>query len=142
MSGFVVDANATVAWLFEEPEHASQLPEDFGEATLVVPWLWRTEVSNVILVTERRQRITEAQGTRYLQILDALDIEVVGEPLQRPLEMLAQFARPHHLTAYDALYLELAVSVGLPLCTFDGGLQDAARRLGVELIVDRRSRPK
>ncbi|HEX9640220.1 MAG TPA: type II toxin-antitoxin system VapC family toxin [Candidatus Krumholzibacteria bacterium] len=137
MSGFVVDANTTIAWLFGESAHAGKLPKDFGEASLVVPWLWRAETTNVILVAERRKRITEAQGIRFLQILDALEAEVVGEPLRRQLEALASFARPHQLTAYDALYLELAVSLGLPLCTLDHGLQAAARRLGVELIIDR-----
>ncbi|MCA8953155.1 MAG: type II toxin-antitoxin system VapC family toxin [Planctomycetes bacterium] len=50
---------------------------------------------------------------------------------------MANFARPHQLTSYDALYLELAIGVGKPLCTLDHGMQDAARRLGVELVIDR-----
>lgn len=136
MPRFVVDANATIAWLFNEP-NATQLPEDFSSARFLVPWLWRTEVTNVILIAERRKRITQSQDIRFLQILDALEIDVVGEPLHRPLETLAHFARPHQLGGYDALYLELAVSSGLPLCTFDHGLQDAAKRLGVDLVVDR-----
>ena len=139
MSGHVVDANTTLAWLWNEPRSAAQLPADFAETVMVVPWLWRTEVTNAVLVRERRKHLTQAQGTRYLQILDSLAVEVVGEPTHRSLEALAHFARPHQLTSYDALYLELAVAVGRPLCTLDNGLQDAARRLGVELIIDRKS---
>ena len=135
MSELVTDANSTIAWLLDEPARA-RLPADFGEQTFVVPWLWRVETTNVILVAERRRRITEAQGTRLLQILDALDVDVVGEPTRRTSEALGNFARPHQLTTYDALYAELAVSLGLPLCTLDHGLQDAVRRLGVRLVVD------
>lgn len=135
----MVDASTTIAWLFGEERQSTRLPDDFGRVSLSVPWLWRTEVTNVILVAERRRRITIAQGSRYLLVLDALRVEAVGEPLQRPLAAFADFARPHQLTAYDARYLEVAVNLGLPLCTLDHGLQDAARRIGVELVVDRES---
>lgn len=134
MSGFVVDASATLAWLFGEEKHRAQLPADIESAEMVAPWLWRTQITNAVLVKERRGLITPADGTRFLQIVDALEVEMVGEPSHRTLESLAHFARPHQLTAYDALYLELAISAGLPLCTFDGALQAAARQCGVLLV--------
>lgn len=137
MSGHVVDANTTLAWLWAEPSAADQLPADFAETSMIVPWLWRTEVTNAVLVRERRKHLTQAQGTRFLQILDSLDLEVVGEPTHRTLEALGHFARPHQLTSYDAIYLELAINVGKPICTLDKGMQDAARRIGVELVIDR-----
>lgn len=135
--GHVVDANTTLAWLWGEPGTIDQLPVDFAETPMVVPWLWRAEVVNAVLVRERRRHLTQAQGTRYLHILDSLALEVVGEPTHRTLEALANFARPHQLTSYDALYLELAIAVGKPLCTLDNGMRDAARRLGVALVIDR-----
>jgi hypothetical protein len=42
--------------------------------------LWRLEVTNVLLVAERRRRITEAQATRFLDLLGQLPIEVEAEP--------------------------------------------------------------
>ncbi len=137
MPGHVVDANTTLAWLWSEPSNVEELPADFAETAMIVPWLWRTEVVNAVLKRERKKQLTQAQGTRFLQILDSLAVEVVGEPTHRSLEALGLFARPHQLTAYDALYLELAVAVGRPLCTLDRGLQDAGRRLGVDLVIDR-----
>lgn len=137
MSGHVVDANTTLAWLWAEPGSVEKLPVDFAEIAMIVPWLWRTEVTNAVLVRERRKHLTQAQGTRYLQILDSFALEVVGEPVHRSLESVGHFARPHQLTSYDALYLELAIATGRPLCTLDNGMQDAARRLGIDLIIDR-----
>ncbi len=46
-------------------------------------------------------------------------------------------ARPHQLTSYDAVDLELAMSLKLPLFTRDNNLIAAARRVGVELVADR-----
>ena len=77
---------------------------------------------------------TTAQGTRLLEAIEALDIEVVGEPVNRTLSSLAQTARPHQLTAYDAIYLDLAISLALPLFTDDGNLRIAAERVGVPVI--------
>lgn len=42
-----------------------------------------------------------------------------------------QLARAHHLSAYDASYLELAIRLGLPLACLDGKLRAAARATGV-----------
>ena len=40
-------------------------------------------------------------------------------------------ARSHHLTAYDAAYLELALRLGVPLAWLDENLKTAAREAGV-----------
>jgi predicted nucleic acid-binding protein len=40
----------------------------------------------------------------------------------------------HHLTAYDAAYLELALRTGLPLATLDDDLRKAALTAGVALV--------
>ncbi len=42
-------------------------------------------------------------------------------------------ARTHNLTVYDASYLELASRLGLPLCTLDTQLIQAAPKIGVAL---------
>jgi predicted nucleic acid-binding protein len=133
---FVIDASTTLAWLLGEEEQRRRLPKDFDQAFLVAPWLWRIEICNVILKNERRGKISVVQGTRLLQIIDAMQIEVVSEPANRSIETLALFSRPHQLTSYDALYLELAISLDLPLCTLDRNLQSAARRSGLTLIID------
>jgi predicted nucleic acid-binding protein len=42
--------------------------------------------------------------------------------------------RAFQLTAYDAVYLELARREGLPLATLDKGLRAAAKKAGVALL--------
>jgi predicted nucleic acid-binding protein len=43
-------------------------------------------------------------------------------------------ARSFQLTAYDAVYLDLARREGLPLATLDKGLRAAAVKAGVALL--------
>ncbi len=47
---------------------------------------------------------------------------------------LAQIARPHQLSSYDAVYFDLAVRLGIPLVTDDGNLRAAVERVGIEWV--------
>jgi predicted nucleic acid-binding protein len=130
----VIDSSVTLAWLFDEDKSTRRIEPVLAGSDLVAPWLWRLEVVNVILIRERRKLLTVARGTQLLQLLEDLDVEIVGEPPSRSLTALAAAARPHQLTAYDAVYLDLAISHGLPLFTRDHNLRDAANRLGLILV--------
>jgi len=134
MAACVADARVTLAWVFDEGGRGTALDRQIGELDLVAPWLWRLEVVNAVLVRERRRELSEAKGSRLLAALESLEIDIVGEPVPRNLVSLAQTARPHQLTAYHAVYLDLAVSLGLPLLCDDGSLRSAAERVGVPLI--------
>jgi predicted nucleic acid-binding protein len=133
MTGVIIDASATLAWLFEEGTHAERFDSMLGKLRLVAPSLWRLEVTNAVLVKERRQQITPQQGARYLKILEALEVEYVPLSIAVGMEPLAQLARAHQLSSYDAVYLDLALVRGLPLWTLDKNLRQAAQRAGVEL---------
>ncbi len=136
MSGnaFVLDASATLAWAFDEDGFGEVLGGLIRDSTPVVPWLWRLEVTNAILVKERRKILSPADGTRLLGLLDELGVEVVGEPVTRTLAALAELARAHDLSSYDATYLELAIALEAPLLTTDVALRRASIACGVALL--------
>lgn len=134
MGRCLIDASVTLAWLFDESGRGAALDRQLKPLQLVAPWLWRLEVVNAVVARERRRQITEVQGIRLLSTLECVAVEVVPEPATRTLNGLAQTARPHQLTAYDAVYLDLAISLGLPLLTDDMNLRAAALRIGMELI--------
>jgi predicted nucleic acid-binding protein len=67
-------------------------------------------------------------------LLDELPVEFIPEPAGRTSASLAQIARPYQLSAYDAVYLDLADRLGLPLFTRDNNLRSAAARAGVPLV--------
>ena len=100
----------------------------------VAPWLWRIEIVHVVLKRERQKKLTQAEGTQYLQAIESLNVEIIDEPSDRTMVELAQAARLHQLTSYDAVYFDLAVRLGIPLITDDGNLQSAIERVGIEWI--------
>jgi len=101
-----------------------------AERGAVVPSLWWFEIRNVLLVAERRQRLTGAESDEFLAELARLPIEIDREPVSA--EVLA-LGRRFKLSAYDAAYLELALRRQATLATFDAALAAAARRLKVPL---------
>jgi predicted nucleic acid-binding protein len=132
---FVIDTSVAMAWCFEDEatEAADLVLDRLREDEAVVPAIWPLEVANVLLVAERRGRLTEAQVSRFLGLLTQLPIEVDDAP--RELAGIVAAGRRHELSSYDASYLVLAERLGASLATLDGRLSKAAERAGVELLV-------
>ena len=103
------------------------------EDEAVVPAIWSLEIANVLLVAERRGRLSEAQASRFLELLQQLPIEVDDVPVD--LAAVVAAGRRHELSSYDAAYLVLAERAGAPLATLDRRLAEAASRAGVRLLV-------
>lgn len=131
---FVVDASVTLAWCFEDEANpqTEALLDRLSDDTAVVPSLWELEVSNVLLLGERRGRLSESQTARFVALLGQLPILVDSGSVD--MEAVLAVGRHHALTAYDAAYLVLAEREGVPLATLDNKLRNAARAVGVKLI--------
>lgn len=132
----VLDASITMAWCFVDEatpfvKSVFRLVRDRGA---VVPTIWPLEIANTLPIGERRQRITEAATTRFIQTLQALPIAVDERASSAAWEMVLALGRAQGLSAYDAAYLELAMRQGLPLATNDTRLSEAASRVGVPLL--------
>lgn len=115
---FVVDNSVVMAWCFEDEAslYADAVLERLNEAEALAPAIWPLEVGNVLLVAERRGRLTEAESARFLALLEELPLTVVQEHPQRDMGHILMLAREHRLSTYDASYLDLAMREGVPPC--------------------------
>jgi predicted nucleic acid-binding protein len=132
---FVVDASVAACWFMPDERHpiADFAFERIAHDPAMAPALWWYELRNVLIVSERRGRLDSAQTARVLRLLKGLPVAIDADVEE---EVLMQLARRHHLTAYDAAYLELAMRKGHPLATLDAALATAARAERVPLIGD------
>ena len=135
MTGLVVDASLTAAWCFEDEQtkYARNILKRAEHITFVVPAIWPVEMVNVLLVNERRKRITPADTARAVTLFNELAIQVDRPPRLQPFDATLLLARAHKLSSYDASYLELALRESLPLATLDEQMRDAANAAGVQL---------
>ena len=134
---FVLDGSVTMVWGFEDEDdaYAAAVLEWMPDRQAHVPALWALEVANALVVGERRGRTTPADTSRFLAILGTFPIAVDDETAARAWADTMHLARAHHLSAYDASYLELALRHGLPLASLDGKLKAAAAAVGIPLYV-------
>jgi len=132
----VLDVSAVGAWCFEdERTPASEaLLARLPDCELCVPGLFLWELANVLLMAERRSRITAADRSSFLALITALDLRLDPADPTVTWHDVLNLAERHHLTAYDAAYLELAMRWGLPLASRDAALGAAARAAGLELL--------
>ena len=133
MTGFVLDCSVAMTWCFgdETNPYSEAVLQDLADAGAVVPSIWLLEMANVLLVAERRKRISKAQSRRFVELLQTLPIAVDDVSAARAWDGVLSLAREQQLSAYDATYLELAMREGLPLATADNALKRAAKRCGV-----------
>lgn len=132
---FVLDCSVALSWCFpdERGKAGDHLLSRLSNGGAVVPPLWFLEVSNALLMGERRRRLSPEETAEAFDLLSQLPLEIdsrSGFPLAVDLLSLA---RKHKLSAYDAAYLELARRLHLPLATLDRSLQKAAKSLDIAL---------
>ncbi len=136
MSDFVLDCSVSISWIFsdEHSHYAEAVLRLLEHQQAIVPSIWLLEIANVLLVGERRGRITQAQTSQALLLLESLDIVVDDNTENQALSATLTLGREQRLAAYDAAYLELAIRLQLPLATLDERLATAANRCGVILL--------
>lgn len=130
---FVLDASVAASWFLDEIDHPhvglawNMMRTD----SAAVPSIWWYEIRNVLLMAERRKRLTPQDADHAWRRIRLLRVEVDPVPDdQRCLTL----ARRHALSVYDAAYLELAQRISCPLATRDRALTAAAKAESVALI--------
>lgn len=132
----VLDASATLAWLYPE-ELTGAITAAFemiADDCAWVPCLWRIEVAKCLSVNLRRGKITPLRLRESLVDLQLLPILCDPETNDHVWGKTLELADRHNLTVYDATYLELALRRALPLATLDDDLRLAAQQEGVALL--------
>jgi len=121
MAVVVVDASALAALLFGEST-AAQVAERLEKAVLAAPTLLRYEVSHACLKKIARYPDRRGELLRAMDVFTRMEIQEIEI---QPLEVMS-LAEAAKLSFYDASYLWLSRSLGVPLVTLDRKLQDAA----------------
>lgn len=129
----VLDASILVAWFLDETSdpRVEAAFDTIARVETLAPSLFYHEIRNALLVSEWRNRITESMSAAFLRDLGLLPIRL--EPAGDDASLMT-LARKRKLTVYDAAYLALAKTEGLPLATLDRDLEKAAVAEGVTLF--------
>jgi predicted nucleic acid-binding protein len=125
-----------LSWCFrdEQSEESLEVLNLAKTRAVLVPSLWHIEMANVLGISFRKGRLSEADLAVALNVFANLELHT--DPLVPAIStsILLPLMQTYSLTAYDAVYLELAQRLNLPLATLDAGLVTASRQAGVVLL--------
>ena len=129
----VIDCSVALSWVMpdERSQGVDQLLDHVIEEGGAVPLLFRVEVGNALLTGLRRNRITSDFLGRAVGRLDELPLHADTQGADLVWTSCIDLASTYNLTLYDAVYLELALRLRLPLATLDKKLAGAAENAGV-----------
>jgi predicted nucleic acid-binding protein len=132
----VIDSSVTIAWNISD-EQTDAVREVLSAVALsgaIVPTLWRVEVASALQAAIRRGRIDANYRDTSIADLQTLDISIDGEGDRHIWNTTLTFADRFGLTVYDAVYLELAQRLALPLASLGRQLRRAGDALGLTLL--------
>jgi predicted nucleic acid-binding protein len=128
----VLDSSYAMALALPDETEPASRTEVLG-MTLIAPHIFPVEVANASLNSVRRRRYDPAEAAQVCRAIEELGVDVLAPPAVGPSHHL-RFALAHGLSAYDAMYLDLALAQRCPLATRDLPLAAAAKNAGLLVL--------
>lgn len=129
MNKVVADASAVIAVILGEAARAEILRRTEG-VQLVAPESLPFEIPNAFSNKFKRDLLTAEEAMKALNYFERIPIQYAPVDLHRATEL----AYERSIYAYDAYMLATALQHACPLLSLDGGLNEAARQVGIEII--------
>ncbi len=125
----VADTNIFLAVALGEPERERLIQAVIGHE-LIAPEVLPFELGNALTAMTKKQRLSPEEVVATWDIVSAIPVEL------RRIDMSAALALSvtHGIYAYDAYYLECAVSHRAPLLTLDKGMRRVAQSLSLTVM--------
>lgn len=130
---FVLDASVAIAWVVasQATAYTKAVRRRARREPYHVPVIFAVEITNVLVVLERRGILTEHGAEAAASVLSRLN-PIVHE-ISLDISQLRNLANRFNLTAYDANYLALALELRLPVACGNRPLKAALNAAGVKL---------
>jgi predicted nucleic acid-binding protein len=125
----VIDASAVIAVITQE-EHRSALIRLTAGAELLSASSLPVELGNAFSAMFKRDRISLREAKAAVVAYQRIPIRLTAIDLRQALDLSHDLG----IYAYDAYLIACGLQNRAALLTLDGGLRDAARRAGVEVL--------
>lgn len=131
----VIDASVALSWVLPAEDtdqalflrnHALENPQTI---LLVPPTFWY-EVTNVLWVATRRQRLSNQNDLKALDLLIDFEFTVWNANPEHCLNL----SLTHNLAVYDTAYLDIAIDQQAVMWTMDQQLKEAAESLDITVL--------
>mgnify|MGYP005624472289 CR=1 FL=1 len=125
----VADTNTFLAVALNEPERTQIVRATTGH-DLVAPEVLPFEIGNALTAMLKRGALSAEEVPLAWDAVQAIPVDLRGLDLPAALALAVRFG----VYAYDAYFLECALSLRLPLLTLDPGMKHIARQLSISIV--------
>ena len=131
----VIDASVALSWVLptEDTEQTLSLRKhalDNPQTILLVPPTFLYEVTNALWVATRRQRLSNHNALKALDLLIDFEFTMWFADPERCLNL----SLIHKLAVYDTAYLDIAIDKQATMWTMDQRLKKAAESLDITVL--------
>lgn len=88
------------------------------------------EIGNALSALVKRQRLTESEAITALGITNEIPVKLIKTNIQEALEIAIKF----NIYAYDAYYIQCALSTNNPVLTLDKRMKAVANELSINTL--------
>jgi predicted nucleic acid-binding protein len=123
----VIDASIAIKAILPNPlqGHCRALVQTFADVQPVAPALWVYETTSAISKAVHFEQLTENEGRRALEQMDALGVQLFVSDLEQNRSAFGWTLELRRGSAYDSFYLVLAQALDCDFWTADKKLFNA-----------------
>ena len=125
----VADTNTFLAVALDEPEKSQIVRVTTGH-DLVAPEVLPFEIGNALTAMLKKGAISPEEVPAAWDAVDAVPVDLRRLDMRAALDLAVRFG----IYAYDAYFLECALSLRLSLLTLDRGMKHVARELSIPTV--------
>ncbi len=125
----VTDTNIFLAVVLNEPEKG-RIIEQTSNCKLLSPEILPYEIGNALSAIVKRKQLTTEQALQAIELADAIPVRLIQPDIKSALELALRF----NIYAYDAYFLQAALSLNCPLLTLDKKMKEVAKQLNIVVL--------
>lgn len=125
----IADTNTFLAVALYEPEREKIIRLTLGH-DLVAPDILPFEIGNALSAMLKRKRIQPEELLPVWDVTQQIPVDLRSVNIREALKTASKF----NIFAYDAYFIECAISLHCPLITLDQRMIEVARSMGVKIM--------
>jgi predicted nucleic acid-binding protein len=125
----VIDTNIFLAVALNEP-NKQKIIKITANAQAIAPEILPYEIGNALSVMYKRKQVSSVDALKAEAISNSIPVRLVSVDIEASLAI----ALANNMYAYDAYFLQCALSVSQPLLTLDLRLRKIARKLNINVL--------
>ena len=125
----IADTNTFIAVALNEPEKNRIINHTNGHE-IISPDVLPFEIANALTAMFKKRRLTKQEIIVAWELIQRIPVDLRQTNIKSALEIAIEY----NIYAYDAFFLECAITLRSPLLTLDIPLQRVARKIGIPIM--------